>query len=135
MLVFYPNYYEKLQRRCPNIDIVLLYYETRMFKSNAQAKKHDQFKDEESLRAQIVKRIKDEVRKGSNTNGLREAKRAWGKIERYSGLPLQLYQMILEMIDGGDAKGRTYRGFLVNLHGAFMKMYGQSDGKQTKGDT
>ncbi len=123
MLVFYPNFYEKLQRRCPNIDIVLLYWDTRMFKSSRQQSAHNVQITEDDLRSQIRKGLADAEAKGRSDNGYKYARLAWGKVMRYQGLPNKVYNSILEILHGGDAKGRTYMAFCVNLNAALLKDY------------
>ena len=123
MLVFYPNFYEKLQRRCPNIDIVLLYYDTRLFKSSGQQAKHGVAEDEETLRSQIRKGLADAKAKGRTDNGYKNARKAWRKTERYRGLKPSVYKTILEMLYGGDAKSRTYREFMIGLNASLTELY------------
>lgn len=116
LLVFYPGFYEKLQRRCPNIDIVLLYYDTRLFKSSSQSSRHDVGNDEQTMREQIRKGIADGIRNNRNDRGFYNARKAWSKTERYSGLNLAVYRHILNMLHGGDAKSRTYRAWMIDLN-------------------
>ena len=136
MLVFYPHFYERLERRCPNIDIVLLYYETRMFKSSSQDREHGTTYTEEDMRQKIRDRLKEAKINGENSKGIGFARLAWRKISRYTGMDVGLYMSIMTMIDGGDEKGRTYRAFGVALNSCFNKIYnGQGKGKQNADNT
>lgn len=131
MLVFYPNFYEKLQRRCPNIDIVLLYYDTRLFKSSSQQTKHGVGNDEETLREKIRKGLADAKAQGRTDNGYKNAKRAWRKTQRYRGLNVnKVYKPILEMLYGGDAKSRTYRAFMIGLNASLTDLYATKKDKK-----
>lgn len=124
LLVFYPGFYEKLQRRCPNIDIVLLYYDTRLFKSSSQNSKHGVGNDEKTMRAEIRKELLEGKKKGRDDRGFLLACKAWSKTERYSGLNLAAYRHILNMISGGDMKSRTYRAFMIDLNASLRKSCG-----------
>ena len=129
LLVFYPGFYEKLQRRCPNIDIVLLYYNTRLFKSSGQSTKHGGNGDEKTLRDQIRKGLADAARQGRRDRGYLCAKRAWSRTERYSGLKLSVYRFILNMLYGGDAKSRTYLAWMIGLNGSLKEICTNEKGK------
>lgn len=127
MLKFYPNFYDAIKRRCPNVDIVLLYWDTRMFKGKKQESQHKTELTEAEYKVKIRNMIAQGKAEGRKDKGFKNAVNAWGKIERYDNMQLDLYKNILIMLDGGDAKMRTYRAFLFGIHQSLVKKH--KDGK------
>lgn len=112
VLEFYPDLYERVIRREPNADLVMLYWDTDMFRSTKQDQKFDLDKDKDY---RIV--LKEEMKKASQHPdmypGYKEAKKLYARVdERTSSATCKrLYQMLV----AGDPKKRTYRVILGDI--------------------
>lgn len=112
VLEFYPDLYERVIRREPNADLVMLYWDTDMFRSTKQDQKFDLDKDKDY---RIV--LKEEMKKASQHPdmypGYKEAKKLYARVdERTSSATCKrLYQMLV----AGDPKKRTFRVILGDI--------------------
>ncbi len=106
VLEFYPNLFEKILRREPNADLVMLYWETDMFRSSRQDSSFELGKDKDF---RIV--LRDELKKASQHPdlypGYKQAKKLYAKItqKNTSETCKKIYQILL----AGDPKNRTVR--------------------------
>ena len=80
VLEFYPDLYERVIRREPNADLVMLYWDTDMFRSTKQDQKFDLDKDKDY---RIV--LKEEMKKASQHPdmypGYKEAKKLYARVD------------------------------------------------------
>lgn len=112
VLEFYPDLYERVIRREPNADLVMLYWDTDMFRSTKQDQKFDLDKDKDY---RIV--LKEEMKKASQHPdmypGYKEAKKLYARIDERTSSDTckRLYQMLI----AGDPKKRTYRVILGDI--------------------
>lgn len=110
VLEFYPDLYERIIRREPNADLVMLYWDTEMFRSskqdNAFGKAHD---ERERLRTAMLEASKNP----QDYPGYDVAKRLYAKL-----LPAhsdKTVKRIYEILIAGDPKKRTYRAVSLDM--------------------
>lgn len=127
VLEFYPDLYEKILRREPNADLVLLYHDTDMFRSTKQ---RNQFgTDEKPFRDMLRDAMKDGSQNIDKYPGYKDAKKLYSKLtdkhtDRTCG---KIYQLLV----AGDPKKRTYRAILSDLRGD-IEDWEEKNAKRTK---
>lgn len=104
VLEFYPDLYEKVLRREPNADLVMLYWDTDMFRSSKQDNKFDTDKDYKTL-------LREEIRKASlhpdTYPGYRLAKQLLSMLDDTNSN--KTFQKVYQILIAGDPKKRSYR--------------------------
>lgn len=106
VLEFYPNLYEKVLAREPNVDLVMLYWDTDMFRSSKQDRdfKVEKAKPYSTL---FCEEMAKAARNPSSYPGYEEAKRLYSNVS--SSTSEKTYQKIYQILIAGDPKRRSYR--------------------------
>lgn len=111
VMEFYPDLYQQVLKREPNADLVMLYWDTDMFRSSKQDTNFDQSKDYKAM-------LKTEMAKAAEHPdmyaGYKIAKQLYAKLEpsRHSN---KTYQKVYQILVAGDPKKRTYRVVLGDI--------------------
>lgn len=110
LLEFYPELYERVIRREPNADMVIMYWNTSMFRNSGQDK---DFHVEHDWKAKLAEEMKKASANPSNYPGYIEAKRLLSNVtnETYA----KVYQDIYNVLMAGDPKRRAYRAILFSI--------------------
>lgn len=110
LLEFYPELYERVIRREPNADMVIMYWNTSMFRNSGQDK---DFHVEHNWKAKLAEEMKKASANPSNYPGYIEAKRLLSNVtnETYA----KVYQDIYNVLMAGDPKRRAYRAILFSI--------------------
>ena len=108
---FYPNLFEAILRREPNADLVLLYWDTDMFRSGKQDARFSEEKDYKTL---LKETMKQAAQHPDLYAGYTAAKRLFGLLneERHSN---KIYQRVYQILVAGDPKKRTYRAVVGDI--------------------
>jgi len=112
VLEFYPNLFERIVRREPNADLVMLYWETDMFRSSRQDAMFDGDEDKD-----YRKILRQELKKASQHPdlypGYKQVKKLYARVnEKTSNKTCRgLYQVLV----AGDPKNRTIRKITSDL--------------------
>ena len=104
VLEFYPDLYQRILAREPNADLVMLYWDTDMFRSSKQDQKFDQAK--EAM-----------VKAASNPDdypGYKIAKKLYARVN--DATSEKTYQKMYQLLTAGDPKKRTYRVIIGDLY-------------------
>lgn len=110
VLEFYPNLYERILKREPNADLVMLYWDTEMFRSSQQNRQFGNEKDYKKL-------LKEEMLKAAehpqDYPGHEVAKKLYARLtDRHSQAT---YKKVYQILIAGDPKKRTYRVVVGDL--------------------
>ena len=105
ILEFYPELYERLLKREPNADLVMLYYETDMFRSMKQDLKFE--KDKKDFRAILIQEMKRASQMPDTYYGYDVAKKLYARLTSVHSN--KTCQLIYQILIGGDPKKRYYR--------------------------
>ena len=110
LLEFYPELYERVIRREPNADMVIMYWNTSMFRNSGQDK---DFHVEHDWKSKLAEEMKKASANPSNYPGYIEAKRLLSNVtnETYA----KVYQDIYNVLMAGDPKRRAYRAILFSI--------------------
>ena len=113
VMEFYPDLYERVIRREPNADLVMLYWDTDMFRSSKQDRKFEQDK-EKDYRVIFRDTMKKAALHPDLYPGYKLAKHLYVKMSgRESSKTCQLsYQLLI----AGDPKKRSYRAILGAIY-------------------
>ena len=111
VMEFYPNLYEAILKREPNADLVMLYWDTDMFRSSRQDEKFSEKKDYKAL---LKETMKQAALHPDMYAGYVVAKRLYSRLneDRHSN---KTYQKVYQILVAGDPKGRTYRTVLGDI--------------------
>lgn len=112
VLEFYPDLYERIIRREPNADLVMLYWDTDMFRSSKQDYKFGLCKEKdyrEVLKTEMLKA----GRQPDMYPGYKEAKKLYARVGGLtsSAVCKKIYQLLI----AGDPKKRSYRAVLTDI--------------------
>ncbi len=104
VLEFYPNLFEKIVRREPNADLVMLYWETDMFRSSRQ---DDTFNIEKDYRITLREELKKASQHPDQYPGYKQVKKLFARVtpKTTSDTCRRIYQILI----AGDPKNRTVR--------------------------
>lgn len=120
VLEFYPDLYERIIRREPNAELVMLYWDTEMFRSSKQNRTHDKDKD-------FKKAFVDEMEKAAKHPdmypGYELCKKAW--IKAHEDMSESIYRRLYGILIAGDPKTRTYRAVVADMGRDFRKKHKQ----------
>jgi len=126
VLEFYPTLFERVLRREPNADLVMLYYDTDMFRSSRQKR---QFGDTEGLpiREKLHQAMLAAAKDPSSYPGYKQAKKCYSKLtDKHTDRTCnKIYQLLI----AGDPKSRTYRAILTDLRSDIEKWEEKNNGK------
>ncbi len=110
VMEFYPDLYDRIIRREPNAELVMLYWDTEMFRSSKQNRTHDAKKD-------YQKAFTEEMAKASKHPemypGYVQSKKLW--IKAHENMNNNLYKRMYGILIAGDPKGRTYRAVMRDM--------------------
>lgn len=111
VMEFYPNLFEAILRREPNADLVMLYWDTDMFRSSRQ---DNRFSEEKDYKALLKETMKQAAQHPDLYAGYTSAKRLFAMLdeERHSN---KTYQKVYQILVAGDPKKRTYRVVLGDI--------------------
>lgn len=110
---FYPDLFEKICRREHNAYMVLLYYDTELFRSvNKNEKKQNKNKD---WKKEVLNLIKNE--EYFTTPSQKKNRDRLRRLILTKGIEInnEIYHVIYRTLIGGDPKARTYRSILTKL--------------------
>lgn len=110
LLEFYPDLYERVVRREPNADLVIMYWNTSMFRGSGQDRT---FQIEHDWKTKLSIEMKRAAANPENYPGYVSAKRLLSNVtnETYS----KVYQDIYNVLVAGDPKRRAYRAILFGI--------------------
>lgn len=109
---FYPNLYEKVQQREPNIDLVMLYWDTDMFRSSKQDRAFN-LNDKKDYKANFINELKKASLNPEEYAGYTLAKRLYSNCT--SRTSNRTYHALLQVLIAGDPKKRMYRALLGKI--------------------
>lgn len=104
VMEFYPDLYERVIRREPNADLVMLYWDTDMFRSSQQDEK---FGIEKDYRKLLMEAMADAVKHPDSYPGYHHASQLLTKSD--NGTSDKALKGIYQILVAGDPKGRTRR--------------------------
>lgn len=113
VMEFYPSLYERVLRREPNADLVMLYWDTDMFRNSQQDK---QFELDKNKDYRII--LRDAMKKAAGHPdlypGYKHAKNLYSRMTGKESS--KTCQKIYQLLVAGDPKNRTYRAVLGDLY-------------------
>jgi predicted phosphoadenosine phosphosulfate sulfurtransferase len=104
VLEFYPDLYQRIIAREPNADLVMLYWETDMFRSSRQDEKFEQVKD---YKRKFLEEMKRATAYPDDYPGYSKAKKLYMKLS--DATSEKTYRSLYQLLIAGDPKNRTYR--------------------------
>lgn len=113
VMEFYPDLYERVIRREPNADLVMLYWDTDMFRSSRQDKKFELDKDKD-YRVILRDAMKNATLHPDMYPGYKSAKKLYSIMSSKESPKTchKIYQMLI----AGDPKKRTYRSLIGDIY-------------------
>ena len=112
VMEFYPDLYQRVLRREPNADLVMLYWDTDMFRSTKQDQKFDLENGKD-----YKKMLKEEMMKASRNPdmypGYKDAKKIYARVDDRTSS--KVCQRLYQMLVAGDPKKRIYRVLLSDI--------------------
>jgi predicted phosphoadenosine phosphosulfate sulfurtransferase len=122
VLEFYPDLYERIIRREPNAELVMLYWDTEMFRSSRQSNTHDKNKDYRKL-------FNEEMEKAAKHPdmypGYVKCKRLW--INVHENMSNRVYKRMYGLLIGGDPKNRERRAILGQIRKDLKKQHNEQN--------
>ncbi|MGY5550790.1 phosphoadenosine phosphosulfate reductase domain-containing protein [Riemerella anatipestifer] len=112
VLEFYPDLYQRVIRREPNADLAFLYYDTDMFRSNKQGRKHNENKDYKKI---LYDALKKATATPNSYADFDTAKKLLSKMI-LPNYPNAVYQKVYQILIAGDPKKREYRAVLSRIN-------------------
>ena len=104
--------YQRVLRREPNADLVMLYWDTDMFRSTKQDQKFDLENGKD-----YKKMLKEEMMKASRNPdmypGYKDAKKIYARVDDRTSS--KVCQRLYQMLVAGDPKKRIYRVLLSDI--------------------
>ena len=113
VMEFYPDLYERILKREPNVDLVMLYWDTDMFRSSKQDQKFDQAKGKNYKRI-FIEEMKKAAITPDDYPGYNLAKKLYAKVN--DATTDKTFRGMYQMLLAGDPKRRTYRVILGDLY-------------------
>ena len=104
VLEFYPDLYQRIIAREPNADLVMLYWETDMFRSSRQDEKFEQVKN---YKSKFLEEMKRATVYPDDYPGYAKAKKLYMKLS--DATSEKTYRSLYQLLIAGDPKNRTYR--------------------------
>ena len=113
VMEFYPDLYERIIRREPNADLVMLYWDTDMFRSSRQDKKFELDKDKDYC-VILREAMKNATLHPDMYPGYKLAKKLYSIMSGKESPKTchKIYQMLI----AGDPKKRTYRSLIGDIY-------------------
>lgn len=112
VLEFYPDLYQRVLRREPNADLVMLYWDTDMFRSSGQDSKFDR-KEARDYKSELAAEIKRAAKSPDLYPGYEVAKKLYSRMRDNSSQATCM--KVLQILIAGDPKNRTYRTVLGDI--------------------
>lgn len=110
VMEFYPDLYQKVLLREPNADLVMLYWDTDMFRSSKQDTKFGEEKDYKKL---LREEMQKAARNPDSYAGYVPAKRLYSIMDDSNSN--KTCQKVYQILIAGDPKRRTYRVVLGDI--------------------
>lgn len=113
VMEFYPDLYERIIRREPNADLVMLYWDTDMFRSSMQDRKFELDK-EKDYRIILRESMKKAASHPDMYPGYKSAKKLYSMMSGKESAKTchKIYQLLI----AGDPKKRTYRSLIGEIY-------------------
>lgn len=126
VLEFYPDLYQRILRREPNADLVMLYWDTDMFRSSKQEQKFDLDKSKDYREI-----LKDAMMKAAQSPdmypGYAVAKKLYARLSDKNSQ--KIFREVYQILIAGDPKRRTYRVVIGHLYEDNVKQKEAEDEK------
>lgn len=113
VLEFYPDLYERILKREPNADLVMLYWDTDMFRSSKQEQKFDlgKGKDYKTIFKEAMRKAAEHP---EDYPGYEKAKKIYARVNEATSQ--KTYKKMYQLLLAGDPKMRTYRILVGDLY-------------------
>lgn len=112
VLEFYPDLYQRILRREPNADLVMLYHDTDMFRSSKQDNKFDLEKGKD-YKQMFIDTMKKAALNPGDYPGYEIAKKVYARCTEATSV--KTYQKMYQVLLAGDPKKRSYRILVGDL--------------------
>ena len=113
VLEFYPDLYQRILRREPNADLVMLYHDTDMFRSSKQDNKFDLEKGKD-YKQMFIDAMKKAAQNPDDYPGYEVAKKVYARCTEAT--TVKTYQKMYQVLLAGDPKKRSYRVLVGDLY-------------------
>ena len=113
VLEFYPDLYQRILRREPNADLVMLYHDTDMFRSSKQDQAFDQAKGKD-FKKLFIDTMKLAAANPDDYPGYVLCKKIYARVN--DATTEKTYQKLYQLLIAGDPKKRTYRVLVGDLY-------------------
>lgn len=113
VMEFYPDLYERILRREPNADLVMLYWDTDMFRSSKQDQKFD-LADSKDYKVMFINEMKKAASNPDDYPGYELAKKVYARTN--DATTEKTFKKMYQMLIAGDPKKRTYRVLLGDIY-------------------
>ena len=124
VMEFYPDLYQRVIRREPNADLVMLYWDTDMFRSSKQDQKFEQEKDYKSM---FIAEIKKASLHPDDYPGYKQAKKLYMRVNEATSD--KTYHNLYQLLIAGDPKQRSARVILGDIYRDTQKRDGFKKGR------
>lgn len=112
LMEFYPDLYEAVLRREPNADLVMLYWDTDMFRSSRQDRAFGQ-EAEKDYEAMFKEAMKQAAEHPDMYAGYRPAKQLYSRCT--SKVTQKTWHKMYQLLIAGDPKRRSYRVIIGDI--------------------
>ncbi len=113
VMEFYPDLYQRILRREPNVDLVMLYWDTDMFRSSKQDNKFGLEKGKD-YKQMFIDTMKKAAKSPEDYPGFTLAKKIYARCNETT--TEKTYQKMYQMLIAGDPKSRLYRILCGDLY-------------------
>lgn len=113
VMEFYPDLYERILKREPNADLVMLYWDTDMFRSSKQDQKFD-LADNKDYKAMFISEMKKAAINPDDYPGYDLAKKVYSRTNEAT--TEKTFKKMYQMLIAGDPKKRTYRVLIGDIY-------------------
>lgn len=113
VLEFYPDLYQRILRREPNADLVMLYHDTDMFRSSKQGNKFDLEKGKD-YKQMFIDTMKKAAQNPDDYPGYAFTKKIYARCTEAT--TVKIYQKMYQVLLAGDPKNRSYRILMGDLY-------------------
>lgn len=111
VLEFYPDLYQRIIRREPNADLVMLYWDTDMFRSSQQDRKFDH--KDKNYKKMFIEEMQKAAINPNDYPGYELAKKLYARVNGTTSN--KTYQKMYQLLVAGDPKRRAYRVILGDI--------------------
>lgn len=106
VMEFYPDLYERVLRREPNADLVMLYWDTDMFRSSKQDNKFD-LDGTKNYKQMFIDTMKLAGSHPEDYPGYKRCKKLYARVN--DATSEKTFQLLYQTLIAGDPKNRQYR--------------------------